>query len=73
VRAGEEFFNFHNHDMVRVAVAIPPVRVADPAFNGEQTIALMREAAENGREIKGIETMRSKTKEIQQAMLRMAI
>jgi hypothetical protein len=33
----------------------------------------MREAAENGREIKGIETMRSKTKEIQQAMLRMAI
>jgi len=34
---------------------------------------LMREAAENGREIKGIETMRSKTKEIQQAMLRMAI
>jgi MoxR-like ATPase len=34
---------------------------------------LMREAAENGREIKGIETMRSKTKEIQQAMLRMAV
>ena len=34
---------------------------------------LMREAAENGREIKGIETMRSKTKEIQQAMLRIAI
>jgi len=34
---------------------------------------LMREAAENGREIKGIETMRLKTKEIQQAMLRMAI
>src|ERR1700736_4880263 len=32
--------------MVRVAVAIPAVRVADPAFNGEQTIALMREAAE---------------------------
>ena len=34
---------------------------------------LMREAAENGREVKGIETMRSKTKEIQQAMLRMAV
>jgi NAD+ synthase (glutamine-hydrolysing) len=46
VRAGEEFFNFHNHDMVRVAVAIPTVRVADPAFNGEQTIALMGKAAE---------------------------
>ena len=35
VRTGEEFFNFHNHDMVRVAVAIPAVRVANPAFNGE--------------------------------------
>jgi NAD+ synthase (glutamine-hydrolysing) len=46
VRAGVEFFNFHNHDMVRVAAAIPVVRVADPAFNGEQTIALMRQAAE---------------------------
>src|SRR5437879_5796355 len=46
VRAGEEFFNFHNHDMVRVAVAIPAVRVANPVFNGEQTIALMRQAAE---------------------------
>ena len=46
MRAGEEFFNFHNHDMVRVAVAVPAVRVANPAFNGEQTIALMRQAAE---------------------------
>jgi NAD+ synthase (glutamine-hydrolysing) len=48
VRAGEEFFNFHNHDMVRLAVGIPPLRVANPSFNGEQTIALMREAAERG-------------------------
>ena len=46
MRAGEEFFNFHNHDMIRLALAIPPVRVADPAFNGEQTVALMRQAAE---------------------------
>ncbi|HVB79723.1 MAG TPA: NAD(+) synthase [Candidatus Binataceae bacterium] len=46
MRAGEEFFNFHNHDLVRVAVAIPAVRVANPAFNGEQTVALMRQAAE---------------------------
>jgi NAD+ synthase (glutamine-hydrolysing) len=45
VKAGEEFFNLYNHDFVRVAVATPRVRVADPAFNGEQTIALMREAA----------------------------
>jgi NAD+ synthase (glutamine-hydrolysing) len=46
VRAGEEFFNLHSHDMVRVAVAIPSVRVADPSFNGEQTITVMRRAAE---------------------------
>jgi NAD+ synthase (glutamine-hydrolysing) len=45
VKAGQNFFNFYNHDFVRVAVAIPPVRVADPAFNAEQTLALMREAA----------------------------
>ncbi|HEV7987757.1 MAG TPA: nitrilase-related carbon-nitrogen hydrolase, partial [Candidatus Binataceae bacterium] len=46
MRAGEEFFNLHNHDMVRVAVAIPAVRVANPVFNGEQTVTLMRQAAE---------------------------
>ncbi len=46
MRAGEEFFNFHNHDMVRVAVAIPAMRVGNPSFNGEQTVALMRQAAE---------------------------
>ncbi|HZO80090.1 MAG TPA: NAD(+) synthase [Candidatus Binataceae bacterium] len=46
MRAGEEFFNFHNHDMVRVAVGVPALRVANPSFNGEQTLALMRQAAE---------------------------
>jgi NAD+ synthase (glutamine-hydrolysing) len=45
VRAGDDFFNLYNHDFVRVAVGMPAVRVADPAFNGEQTIALMRQAA----------------------------
>jgi NAD+ synthase (glutamine-hydrolysing) len=47
VRSGEEFFNLYNHDFVRVAVATPRVRVADPAFNAEETIALMQEAAQN--------------------------
>ena len=46
MKAGREFFNFYNHDQVRIAVAIPSVRVADPAFNGEQTLALIRRAAE---------------------------
>ena len=39
------FFNLYTHNFVRVAVAIPNVRVADPAFNARETIALMREAA----------------------------
>jgi hypothetical protein len=33
LRPGDEFFNFHNHDFVRVAVAAPLARVADPEFN----------------------------------------
>jgi NAD+ synthase (glutamine-hydrolysing) len=39
-----EFFNLYNHGFVRTAVGIPEVRVADPAFNGAQTIALMERA-----------------------------
>jgi NAD+ synthase (glutamine-hydrolysing) len=39
------FFNLYNHDFVRAAVAVPLLRVADPAFNVEQTIGLMRRAA----------------------------
>jgi NAD+ synthase (glutamine-hydrolysing) len=40
------FFNLYSHDFARVAVAIPRCRVADPAFNAEQTLALARQAAE---------------------------
>jgi NAD+ synthase (glutamine-hydrolysing) len=46
VRAGQEFFNLYTHDLVRVAVATPEVRVADPAFNARQTIELLGQAAE---------------------------
>jgi NAD+ synthase (glutamine-hydrolysing) len=46
VKSGDEFFNLYNHDLIRVGVAIPGVRVADPAFNAQQTIALLEEAAE---------------------------
>ena len=42
----EDFFNLYNHDLIRVAVAVPALRVADPAFNGEQTLSLVRSAAE---------------------------
>jgi NAD+ synthase (glutamine-hydrolysing) len=38
------FFNLYRHNFVRVAVAIPTLRVADPAFNAGETIALLRQA-----------------------------
>jgi NAD+ synthase (glutamine-hydrolysing) len=40
------FFNLYSHNFVRVAVAPPRVRVAEPAFNAEATIELMNAAAE---------------------------
>jgi NAD+ synthase (glutamine-hydrolysing) len=40
------FFNLYRHNFVRVAIAIPQVRVADPAFNVTQIVTLMRQAAE---------------------------
>jgi len=46
MRSGEEFFNLYSHDLVRVAVAVPAVRVADPAFNAEQISGLIEQAAE---------------------------
>jgi NAD+ synthase (glutamine-hydrolysing) len=44
--AADGFFNLYNHDLVRVAVALPAVKVADPLYNAEQTIALLRQAAD---------------------------
>jgi NAD+ synthase (glutamine-hydrolysing) len=44
LKAGDPFFNLYSHDLVRVAVAVPRVRVADPAYNAEQTVALLRQA-----------------------------
>ena len=38
------FFNLYNHGLIRVAVGIPEVQVADPAFNGSRTIELMEKA-----------------------------
>ena len=39
------FFNLYHHNFVRVAVAIPEVRVADTVFNLAQTVDLMEQAA----------------------------
>jgi NAD+ synthase (glutamine-hydrolysing) len=46
IRNGNSFFNLYNHDFVRVAVGVPTIRVADPAFNAENTVALIGQAAE---------------------------
>jgi NAD+ synthase (glutamine-hydrolysing) len=42
------FSNLYRHGFARVAVAVPRCRVADPAFNAEQTIALLDDAARQG-------------------------
>jgi NAD+ synthase (glutamine-hydrolysing) len=44
----EEFFNPYTHGFVRVAVAVPRNKVADPVFNRQETIAMYREAALQG-------------------------
>jgi NAD+ synthase (glutamine-hydrolysing) len=41
----DDFFNCYRHGFVRVALATPAVRVGDPDFNREATLALMRESA----------------------------
>jgi NAD+ synthase (glutamine-hydrolysing) len=40
------FKSLYSHGFVRVASAVPHVKVADPLFNAERTIALARQAAE---------------------------
>jgi NAD+ synthase (glutamine-hydrolysing) len=42
------FHSIYGHGFVRVAVCVPFVRVSDPAFNVERTIALARRAAGEG-------------------------
>jgi NAD+ synthase (glutamine-hydrolysing) len=40
-----EFFNLYNHGFIRVAVGVPEIRVADPFFNAEHIIELLKKAA----------------------------
>jgi NAD+ synthase (glutamine-hydrolysing) len=48
IKPHQHFLNLHTHDMVRVAVAVPHCRVADPAFNAQETNLLLVQAAERG-------------------------
>jgi NAD+ synthase (glutamine-hydrolysing) len=43
-----DFFNLYRHGMIRAAVCVPRVRVADPAANAAATITLARQAHEAG-------------------------
>ncbi|MCF7982939.1 MAG: NAD(+) synthase [Thiohalocapsa sp.] len=50
-RAGDrrtDFFNLYRHGMIRAAVCVPRVRVAEPTANSEATIALARRAHDAG-------------------------
>ena len=42
------FFNLYSHGFARVAVGVPECKVADPAFNAAQTIALAQQATQGG-------------------------
>ncbi len=44
----DAFFQPASHGFVRVAVAVPRIRVADPVFNAEQTIELHARASADG-------------------------
>ena len=46
--ASQDFFDLYTHGYARVAVAVPAIRVADPAWNATQTIELMQAAAVRG-------------------------
>ncbi|HHX74591.1 MAG TPA: NAD(+) synthase [Firmicutes bacterium] len=41
----DTFFNLYRHGFIRVAAAVPDVRVADPAYNAAEALQLARRAA----------------------------
>lgn len=44
----EQFGSIYSHGFIRVAVCVPSLRVADPAFNAERTLELAQRASEAG-------------------------
>ena len=42
----ERFHSIYSHGFIRAAVCVPSLRVADPEFNAERTLALARRAAD---------------------------
>ena len=45
------FFHPSRHGFVRVAVAVPRIRVADPAYNAAESVAMLEQAAGEGASI----------------------
>jgi len=43
-----DFFSPYRHEFARIAACVPRLAVADPAFNGEETLALLRRGHEAG-------------------------
>lgn len=43
---GRPFHSIYSHGLIRAAVCIPELRVADPSFNAERTLALARRASD---------------------------
>ena len=42
----DDYFNLYRHGFIRVAVAMPAVKVADPCYNVTHTLELVRQAAD---------------------------
>jgi NAD+ synthase (glutamine-hydrolysing) len=42
----DRFFSIYSHRLIRAAVCIPSLRVADPVYNAERTLRLARQASE---------------------------
>jgi len=42
----DPFHSLYSHGFVRIAAAVPNVRIADPAFNAQRTVELARAASD---------------------------
>ena len=43
------FASLYSHGFVRTAAAVPHMRIGEPAFNADRTLALAREASDGAR------------------------
>jgi len=48
MESSQEFHSIYQHGMIRTAVGIPSIRVADPSYNTQETLKLAHAASEKG-------------------------